>query len=203
MRAMALALLLVAAGKPPARNLVPQLLKSCDSDDARACAELARRYRAGDGVPRDMAKAVEAMQDGCEAGEPAPCVEAGRAVLRGEGVKSDPARARELFSDACTQRTHADTLPAATADATPTEQVVLAVWEDILQKKGIGIKDDFFDLGGTSLALIRIFARVNERFSVSLNGSILVDEPSVSRLAYCIDEQLKDHQAPMEVLGRN
>jgi len=87
--------------------------------------------------------------------------------------------------------------------ATPTEQVVLAVWEDILQKKGIGIKDDFFDLGGTSLALIRIFARVNERFSVSLNGSILVDEPSVSRLAYCIDEQLKDHQAPMEVLGRN
>src|SRR5204863_59065 len=82
----------------------------CDSDDARACAELARRYRAGDGVPRDLAKAVEAMQDGCEAGEPALCVEAGRAVLRGEGVKSDPARARELFSDACTQRPHAGCL---------------------------------------------------------------------------------------------
>jgi uncharacterized protein len=112
-RCVLLALVLLAAGKPPARNPLSSLRKSCDADDARACAELARRYRAGDGVERDLAKAAEALQDGCEAGEPALCVEAGRAVLRGEGVKPDPALARELFGDACTQRTHAGCLDLA------------------------------------------------------------------------------------------
>src|SRR5437764_736824 len=73
----------------------------------------------------------------------------------------------------------------------------------ILKKKGIGSKDDFFDLGGTSLALIRIFSRVNNHFNVSLNGSILVDEATVSRLANCVDAQLQDHhQAQSQVLGR-
>lgn len=80
--------------------------------------------------------------------------------------------------------------PAVSAPMTPTEQVVAGMWQDILEKKQIGVKDDFFDLGGTSLALIRIFARVNERFHLALNGSILVEEPTVSRLAHCIDEQL-------------
>jgi TPR repeat protein len=112
-RALLLALSIVAAGNPPARRPLSTLRKLCDADDARACAELARRYRVGDGVPRDPVKWVEALQDGCEAGEPALCVEAGRAVLRGEGVKPDAALARELFSDACTQRTHAGCLDLA------------------------------------------------------------------------------------------
>ena len=88
-------------------------------------------------------------------------------------------------------------------NVTPTEQTVVRIWEDILQKKGIGVKTDFFDLGGTSLALIRIFARVNAEFSLSLNGSILMEEATVSRLASYIDAQLKDHQAQIQGAGRN
>ncbi len=100
--ALAALLLLASAGKPaPKAEALPALVKTCDSGDPRACAELARRYRAGDGAPRDLAKAVAAAEDGCEAGEPALCVEAGRAILRGEGVKPDPERARQLFGDAC------------------------------------------------------------------------------------------------------
>ena len=109
------ALLVAAASLRPAHKPDPvaALRKACDANDPRACAELARRYRAGDGVPRDPVKAVEAAQDGCEAGEPALCVEAGRAILRGEGVKPDPERARELFGDACTPRAHAGCLDLA------------------------------------------------------------------------------------------
>ncbi|MGZ6143693.1 MAG: hypothetical protein ACXWLM_10150 [Myxococcales bacterium] len=64
MRAALAAALLLAAGKPA----LDKLIKACDSSDPRACAELSRRYRAGDGTPRDPAKAVAADQDGCEAG---------------------------------------------------------------------------------------------------------------------------------------
>ena len=118
MRAALAALALLAAGRPLVDpKIKPEALatfvKACDAGDPRACAELSRRFRAGDGAPRDLAKAVSAAVDGCGAGEPALCVEAGRAIQRGEGVKPDPARARELFGDACTQRAHAGCLDLA------------------------------------------------------------------------------------------
>jgi amino acid adenylation domain-containing protein len=100
-------------------------------------------------------------------------------------------------------RVSSPSLTGAPATATPTERTVLAIWEDILQKQGIGTKDDFFDLGGTSLALIRIFARINAEFRISLNGSILAEEATVSRLANCVDAELKDQQTQMQVAGRN
>jgi acyl carrier protein len=78
---------------------------------------------------------------------------------------------------------------------TPTEQTVIQIWEDILHRKNIGAKDDFFDLGGTSLALIRIFSRVNAHFNLSLNGSILAQEATVSCLANCVDAELQHDQA--------
>src|SRR2546425_11130237 len=56
---------------------VAALQTACAGEDPPACAELARRYRAGDGVARDLGKAVGAARGGCEAGEPALCVEAG------------------------------------------------------------------------------------------------------------------------------
>lgn len=91
---------------------------------------------------------------------------------------------------------------AGTSAMSSTQQAVAGIWEEILQKKGIGAKDDFFDLGGTSLALIRIFTRVNDRFKLSLNGSILAEEATVSRLASCIDEQLngKRNHLPSKTL---
>src|SRR5262249_9078219 len=68
--------------------------------DAKACAELARKARAGEDGPRDLAKAAAFLESGCAAGEPALCVDAGRAFLRGEGLKPDPQRAAQLFGRA-------------------------------------------------------------------------------------------------------
>lgn len=102
MRALLAAIALLAVSAKPVPSADPAALaKSCSGGDPRACAELARRYRAGDGVSRDPARAVKAEVDGCGAGEPALCVEAGRATLRGEGVRPDASRARELFGAAC------------------------------------------------------------------------------------------------------
>jgi TPR repeat protein len=93
--------------------LIASLQTSCEAGDARACAELSRKYRAGDGVPRDLRLSVQAAEDGCEAGAAELCVEAGRAFLRGEGLKRDPEKARELFSDGCTNKTHVACLDLA------------------------------------------------------------------------------------------
>ncbi len=79
-----------------------------------------------------------------------------------------------------------------TRDAAGTTQdTISAIWEDVLQQKGIGLQDDFFDLGGTSLDLIRVFGQVNERFGLSLDGSVLDDEATIQRLAQAVDAARK------------
>ncbi len=72
-----------------------------------------------------------------------------------------------------------------------TQQAITDIWEDVLQQKGIGLTDDFFDIGGTSLDLIRVFGRVNETFNLSLDGSVLGDEATIAQLAATVDAELR------------
>ena len=74
-----------------------------------------------------------------------------------------------------------------------TQQAITEIWEDVLQQKGIGPTDDFFDLGGTSLDLIRVFGRVNEMFNLSLDGSVLGDEATIASLTTTVDAELRKH----------
>lgn len=71
-----------------------------------------------------------------------------------------------------------------------TQRKVSDIWEQVLNAKDIGVTEDFFDLGGTSLDLIRVFEQVNEKFNISLNGSVLDDEATIARLSACIDAEL-------------
>ncbi|HEU5381363.1 MAG TPA: non-ribosomal peptide synthetase, partial [Ktedonobacteraceae bacterium] len=55
------------------------------------------------------------------------------------------------------------------ADAqTPVEIELKSIWEDILRQQPIGIDDSFFDLGGNSLLITQILARVYARYTVEL-----------------------------------
>jgi amino acid adenylation domain-containing protein len=77
---------------------------------------------------------------------------------------------------------------AAPSDGlTTTERAILEIVEEALQRRGIGLHDDLFDVGGTSMTLIRVLRRANQRFDVALNGSELGEEATVARLAQCVD----------------
>lgn len=83
------------------------------------------------------------------------------------------------------------TLPVVERAELPAiERRVARIWEDVLQISGFGLHDDCFDLGTTSLGLVRIIARINEEFGVSLNGSELDDAPTVAAFARCVREQI-------------
>jgi len=75
----------------------------------------------------------------------------------------------------------------SSAAMTTTEQQLVNIWEDVLQYKGIGVDDDFFELGGTSLALVRILVSVNQRFGVSMTDGIVAKRASIADLAKLID----------------
>ena len=55
-------------------------------------------------------------------------------------------------------------IPAKTEE----EKQVLAVWEETLELKGLGMDDDFFDLGGNSLKMVKLLNLLQNRFNKTL-----------------------------------
>jgi len=60
------------------------------------------------------------------------------------------------------------------------------IWESVLGVAQIGRRDDFFDLGGTSLQSVEVLLHVEEAFSVSLSPSALAEHSTIERLAAVI-----------------
>jgi acyl-CoA synthetase (AMP-forming)/AMP-acid ligase II/acyl carrier protein len=71
--------------------------------------------------------------------------------------------------------------PAAPSDATETG--VLAIWREVLEQDEIGARDDFFDLGGHSLAAAQIVARLRDAFGIELPVTAVFDHPTVAELS--------------------
>jgi amino acid adenylation domain-containing protein len=76
-------------------------------------------------------------------------------------------------------------------DAAPTPTVVqcrvATMWADILNVSAVGLDEDFFDLGGTSLTLIRMLERVNANFGADIGIETLVEEATVRSLARTLE----------------
>ena len=63
------------------------------------------------------------------------------------------------------------------------EEQLVSMWQDLLGIDQIGVRDDFFDLGGHSLIAVRLFAQVKRTFAVDFPISLLVEAPTVEAVA--------------------
>lgn len=70
------------------------------------------------------------------------------------------------------------------------EHFVLKVWSEDLGLKNIGVNDDFFDFGGTSLALIRSLSKLKTHYKINLDPGILADGATAKVLADHISRSL-------------
>ncbi|MFK8906296.1 amino acid adenylation domain-containing protein, partial [Streptomyces sp. YS-3] len=84
-------------------------------------------------------------------------------------------------------------LPAQQA-RTPQEEAVATAFATTLGGRPVGVHDDFFDLGGTSLQIMRVLAEIKRRLGVSLPVGDLYAAPSVAALAERVA------RAPQEML---
>jgi acyl carrier protein len=66
---------------------------------------------------------------------------------------------------------------------TPAEQRVAAIVESLLGLERVGIKDNFFYLGGNSLFGTQVIARLRDAFNVDVPLLRLFDHPTVADLA--------------------
>jgi acyl carrier protein len=71
----------------------------------------------------------------------------------------------------------------------PAEETLAAIWAEVLGIERVGVHDDFFDLGGHSLAVTQIVSRVVERFNVELSVRSLFEAPTVADMAVIVAQR--------------
>jgi amino acid adenylation domain-containing protein len=69
------------------------------------------------------------------------------------------------------------------APSTDLERRIAAVWEAVLERPGVGIHDNFFDVGGNSLLLVRLHARLQKDLGVEISLVELFRYSTVALLA--------------------
>ena len=68
----------------------------------------------------------------------------------------------------------------------PAEQTVADVWQEVLGVERVGIHDNFFDLGGTSLTILKVKDRAERLFRTSIPTVVFFQRPTVAQLASAI-----------------
>ncbi len=136
---------------------------------------------------------------GAETGEPTP------AELRAFLAQSLPAHAipsafvtidelplstnGKLDADALPRpkRVHRSGPTLALSPTTPTEEAVIEVWERVLATEPIGVDDDFFALGGDSLAALEMIVALGDRLGRNLGEDLAFANSTPRELADAVD----------------
>jgi hypothetical protein len=77
------------------------------------------------------------------------------------------------------------------APRTPTEEVLVGIWADVLRRERVGVAENFFELGGHSLLATLVVARVQQVFGVQVPLRAMFDEPTVAAMAGRVDSALE------------
>lgn len=77
---------------------------------------------------------------------------------------------------------------------TEIERALVEIWERLLSISPIGIRDNFFTLGGDSLVSVTMFVEIEGRFGIDLPLSVLINSPTIEKLA----EQISGQKEPVQ-----
>ncbi len=77
--------------------------------------------------------------------------------------------------------------PDTQEPSTVTERIVASMWTELIRVPTPGARENFFDLGGHSLAAARLAARLQETFGVDVPLRTVFERPTIADLAAFID----------------
>lgn len=97
------------------------------------------------------------------------------------------------------------------APRTPLEKQLAALWAELLQVDKVGIDDSFFDLGGDSLAVVRMASAYHTRFARGIPPVKVFQYPTIAQLALFLDQKESsssfaagiENRAAQQRLGRS
>lgn len=75
---------------------------------------------------------------------------------------------------------------------TKVEQIIAAIWQEVLRVEKVGIHDNFFDLGGHSLLLSQVHAQLREKLRQDLSVVEMFQYPTISLLAKHLSQKQEE-----------
>jgi amino acid adenylation domain-containing protein/thioester reductase-like protein len=86
------------------------------------------------------------------------------------------------------ERPRVELSPSFEPPRSDLEKTLAAIWAEVLQLDQVGVRDNFFDLGGHSLALVRVMSRVRDALKVGVQLRHFFAYPTIAELAGLIEE---------------
>jgi len=87
--------------------------------------------------------------------------------------------------------------PDRVAPGNPTQVMLAQIWEELLGTPSIGILDDFFEIGGHSLLVIRMLARIEQVFGQTLPLATVLAGPTLHHLARALQVPKLNIETPI------
>ncbi|GAB1816916.1 hypothetical protein HerbRD11066_00800 [Herbidospora sp. RD11066] len=106
-------------------------------------------------------------------------------VIMQHGAGSDVARIAE---DLLTIMNNPETPVDGTPQATGLDDAIREIWQEVLGIDEIGDDEDLFDLGGHSLTITQIIARMRKRLGVEVPLDVFFDTPTIAGVVEAIRE---------------
>jgi acyl carrier protein len=75
------------------------------------------------------------------------------------------------------------------APRTKVEQALVGIWQRLLAVTRVGIRDDFFDLGGHSLIALQVISEAERELDRSIPLSLVFECPTIEDLAATIEAE--------------
>ncbi len=68
-------------------------------------------------------------------------------------------------------------------DKTNLDEALLLIWKDVINDQAITQRDNFFEIGGTSLMAVRIFNTINKQLGINASPILLLKHKTIAELA--------------------
>ncbi|SCF25044.1 non-ribosomal peptide synthetase [Micromonospora mirobrigensis] len=88
---------------------------------------------------------------------------------------------------------------AYVAPRTPVEEVVAELWAEVLGVERVGAEDGFFDLGGHSMLIPQVLARLTSDLQVTVPPVTVLNHPTLAGFAAVVERALLDQIEAAEV----
>lgn len=86
---------------------------------------------------------------------------------------------------------------AHVSPVSPEERALAGMWVQLLGVEGIGVDDDFFELGGDSLMAVELFAMIKAHFGQELPLGALARQPTIAGLAGALGTGSEERWDPL------
>ena len=112
-----------------------------------------------------------------------------------------PSNGEQTPDSGLSHHTRPDLAQSFVAPQTEQEQVIAALWQELLGIDQVGIDDDFFELGGHSLIATSLLTRIQREYSVKLPLRTIFEAPTVRTLAERVTALVWALQTPVATVS--